>query len=288
VSIVQVKDLIEAGVHFGHRASRWNPKMRPYIYGKRNLIHIIDLRETVRGLLRAFRFLTKLSASGSQILFVGTKRQAKDTIETEARRCGMPFVSERWLGGTLTNHRTIRDRLKRLAELEAMWLPSYENPAKVDLVAYIKTMMNESGKLDIHKAPESSVIRSYSKKMISNLSRELTKIQRNLSRIREMNRLPDALVIVDPRREHIAIKEAKRMGIATVALIDTDSDPDDVDLPIPANDDSIRSVELVLAKLADAIIEGRAALATEQATAPRPRPAPSGTAGTVRAPAIVD
>ena len=286
MSIVQVKDLIEAGVHFGHRASRWNPKMRPYIYGKRNLIHIIDLRETVRGLLRAFRFLTKLSASGSQILFVGTKRQAKDTIETEARRCGMPFVSERWLGGTLTNHRTIRDRLKRLAELEAMWLPSYENPAKVDLVAYIKTMMNESGKLDIHKAPESSVIRSYSKKMISNLSRELTKIQRNLSGIREMNRLPDALVIVDPRREHIAIKEAKRMGIATVALIDTDSDPDDVDLPIPANDDSIRSVELVLAKLADAIIEGRAALATEQATAPRPRPAPSGTAGTVRAPSI--
>jgi len=288
VAIVQVKDLIEAGVHFGHRASRWNPKMRPYIYGKRNLIHIIDLRETVRGLLRAFRFLTKLSASGSQILFVGTKRQAKDTIETEARRCGMPFVSERWLGGTLTNHRTIRDRLKRLAELEAMWLPSYENPAKVDLVAYIKTMLNESGKLDIHKAPETSVIRSYSKKMISNLSRELSKIQRNLSGIREMNRLPDALVIVDPRREHIAIKEAKRMGIATVALIDTDSDPDDVDLPIPANDDSIRSVELVLAKLADAIIEGRAALATEQATAPRPRPAPSGTAGTVRAPAIVD
>jgi len=288
VSIVQVKDLIEAGVHFGHRASRWNPKMRPYIYGKRNLIHIIDLRETVRGLLRAFRFLTKLSASGSQILFVGTKRQAKDTIETEARRCGMPFVSERWLGGTLTNHRTIRDRLKRLAELEAMWLPSYENPAKVDLVAYIKTMLNDSGKLDIHKAPETSVIRSYSKKMISNLSRELTKIQRNLSGIREMHRLPDALVIVDPRREHIAIKEAKRMGIATVALIDTDSDPDDVDLPIPANDDSIRSVELVLAKLADAIIEGRAALATEQATAPRPRPAPSGTAGTVRAPAIVD
>ena len=288
MAIVQVKDLIEAGVHFGHRASRWNPKMRPYIYGKRNLIHIIDLRETVRGLLRAFRFLTKLSASGSQILFVGTKRQAKDTIETEARRCGMPFVSERWLGVTLTNHRTIRDRLKRLAELEAMWLPSYENPAKVDLVAYIKTMLNESGKLDIHKAPETSVIRSYSKKMISNLSRELTKIQRNLSGIREMHRLPDALVIVDPRREHIAIKEAKRMGIATVALIDTDSDPDDVDLPIPANDDSIRSVELVLAKLADAIIEGRAALATEQATAPRPRPAPSGTAGTVRAPAIVD
>lgn len=288
MAIVQVKDLIEAGVHFGHRASRWNPKMRPYIYGKRNLIHIIDLRETVRGLLRAYRFLAKIASRGSQILFVGTKRQAKDTIETEARRCGMPFVSERWLGGTLTNYRTIRDRLKRLQELEAMWLPSYENPAKVDLPAYIKTMLNESGRLDIHKAPESSVIRSYSKKMVSTLSRELTKIQRNLSGIREMHRLPDALVIVDPRREHIAVQEAKRMGIATVSLIDTDSDPDVVDLPIPANDDSIRSVELILAKLADAIIEGKAALATEQATAPRPRPAPSGTTQSVRAPAVVD
>ncbi|MEY4395253.1 MAG: 30S ribosomal protein S2 [Gemmataceae bacterium] len=288
MAIVQVKDLIEAGVHFGHRASRWNPKMRPYIYGKRNLIHIIDLRETVRGLLRAYRFLAKIASQGSQILFVGTKRQAKDTIETEARRCGMPFVSERWLGGTLTNYRTIRDRLKRLQELEAMWLPSYENPAKVDLPAYIKTMLNESGRLDIHKAPESSVIRSYSKKMVSTLSRELTKIQRNLSGIREMHRLPDALVIVDPRREHIAVQEAKRMGIATVSLIDTDSDPDVVDLPIPANDDSIRSVELILAKLADAIIEGKAALATEQATAPRPRPAPSGTTQSVRAPAVVD
>lgn len=288
MAIVQVKDLIEAGVHFGHRASRWNPKMRPYIYGKRNLIHIIDLRETVRGLLRAYRFLAKIASQGSQILFVGTKRQAKDTIETEARRCGMPFVSERWLGGTLTNYRTIRDRLKRLQELEAMWLPSYENPAKVDLPAYIKTMLNESGRLDIHKAPESSVIRSYSKKMVSTLSRELTKIQRNLSGIREMHRLPDALVIVDPRREHIAVQEAKRMGIATVSLIDTDSDPDVVDLPIPANDDSIRSVELILAKLADAIIEGKAALANEQATAPRPRPAPSGTTQSVRAPAVVD
>lgn len=288
MAIVQVKDLIEAGVHFGHRASRWNPKMRPYIYGKRNLIHIIDLRETVRGMLRAYRFLSKIASQGSQILFVGTKRQAKDTVQSEAHRCNMPFVSERWLGGSLTNYRTIRDRLKRLQELEAMWLPSYENPAKVDLPAYIKTMLNESGKLDIHKAPESSVIRTFSKKMVSNLNRELTKIQRNLSGIREMHRLPDALVIVDPRREHIAIQEAKRMGIATVALIDTDSDPDVVDLPIPANDDSIRSVELILAKLADAIIEGRAALATEQATAPRPRPAPSGTAQTVRAPAVMD
>ena len=275
MAIVQVKDLIEDGVHFGHRASRWNPKMRPYIYGKRNLIHIIDLRETVRGLLRAYRYLAKVAASGSLVLFVGTKRQAKETIEREAARCGMPFVSERWLGGTLTNYRTIRDRLKRLQELEAMWLPSTENPAKVDLPAYMKTMLNESGKLELSKAPEAAEIRGYSKKMVATLNRELTKIQRNLSGIREMNRLPDAIVVVDPKREHIAVKEAQRMGVATVALIDTDSDPDTVDLPIPGNDDSIRSIELILGKLADAVLEGKAALPPEQQTGPRPRPAPT-------------
>src|SRR5262249_1295138 len=137
VAIVQVKDLIEAGVHYGHRASRWNPKMRPYIYGKRNLIHIIDLRETVRGLLRAYRFLARVARRGSLVLFVGTKRQAKEAVERESARCGMPYVSERWLGGTLTNYRTIRDRLKRLNELEAMWLPAGDNPAKVDMVAYM-------------------------------------------------------------------------------------------------------------------------------------------------------
>ena len=275
MAIVQVTDLIEAGVHFGHRASRWNPKMRPYIYGKRNLIHIIDLRETVRGLLRAHRYLAKVASQGSLVLFVGTKRQAKETIEREAARCGMPFVSERWLGGTLTNYRTIRDRLKRLQELEAMWLPSTENPAKVDLPAYMKTMLNESGKLELSKAPEAAEIRGYSKKMVATLNRELTKIQRNLSGIREMNRLPDAIVVVDPKREHIAVKEAQRMGVATVALIDTDSDPDTVDLPIPGNDDSIRSIELILGKLADAVLEGKAALPPEQQTGPRPRPAPT-------------
>src|SRR6266545_3130387 len=141
VAIVQVKDLIEAGVHFGHRASRWNPKMRPFIYGKRNLIHIIDLRETVRGLLRAYRYLAQLASKGSLVVFVGTKRQAKETVEREAGRCGMPYVSERWLGGTLTNYRTIRDRLKRLTELEAMWLPAGENPAKHDMIAYMKQML---------------------------------------------------------------------------------------------------------------------------------------------------
>ena len=276
MAIVQVKDLIDAGVHFGHRASRWNPKMRPYIYGKRNLIHIIDLRETVRGLLRAYRYLSQLTSAGSLVLFVGTKRQAKETIQREAARCGMPYVNERWLGGTLTNYRTIRERLKRLQELEALWLPPGENPAKVDLVSHMRSMLNESGKLELSKAPESAEIRTYSKKMVATLNRELTKIRRNLEGIREMNRMPDALIVVDPKREYIAVREAQRVGIATVALIDTDSDPDTVDLAIPGNDDSIRSIELMLAKLADAILEGRAALPPDQQGVLRPRPSPLG------------
>jgi small subunit ribosomal protein S2 len=274
VAIVQVKDLIEAGVHFGHRASRWDPKMRPYIYGKRNLIHIIDLRETVRGLLRAHRYLAKVASSGSLVLFVGTKRQAKEAVEREARRCGMPYVSERWLGGTLTNYRTIRDRLKRLQELEQLWLPAGEDPRRINLPEYMRGMVNEAGKLELSKAPETAPIRTYSKKMVSTLNRELTKIQRNLSGIRDMVRLPDAIVVVDPRREHIAVKEARRMGVATVALIDTDSDPDVVDLPIPGNDDSIRSIELILARLADAVLEGKAALPPDAQPQARPRPAP--------------
>ena len=277
MAIVQVKDLIEAGVHFGHRASRWNPKMRPYIYGKRNLIHIIDLRETVRGLLRAYRYLAQVTSRGSLVLFVGTKRQAKEAVEREAARCGMPYVSERWLGGTLTNYRTIRERLKRLQELEAMWLPAGENPAKVDMTAHMRSMRNESGKFDLAKAPETAPIRGYSKKMVATLNRELSKITRNLQGIREMNRLPDALVVVDPKREHIAVKEAQRMGVATVALIDTDSDPDTIDLPIPGNDDSIRSIELVLGKMADSVLEGKAALPPDQPSGPRPRPQQPGT-----------
>jgi small subunit ribosomal protein S2 len=290
VAIVQVKDLIEAGVHFGHRASRWNPKMRPYIYGKRNLIHIIDLRETVRGLLRAYRFLAKVAASGSLVVFVGTKRQARETIEHEANRCHMPFVSERWLGGTLTNYRTIRDRLKRLQELEGLWLPTGENAAKIDLPAYMKTMLSQSGKLEVNLAPPNAPIHGYSKKMVATLNRELTKIQRNLSGIRDMNRLPDAMVVIDPKREHIAVKEAQRMGVATVALIDTDSDPDTVDLPIPGNDDSIRSIQLILGKLADAVLEGRAALPPEGAAGGRSRQsvaasAPAGNGAAAAAPA---
>jgi small subunit ribosomal protein S2 len=277
VAVVQVKELLDAGVHYGHRASRWNPKMRPYIYGKRNLIHIIDLRETVRGLLRGHRYISQVVSKGGLVLFVGTKRQAKELVEREAKRAGMPYVSERWLGGTLTNYRTIRNRLKRLEVLEAMWLPAGENPNRVDMTTYITTMMGENGKLDIHKAPETAEIRTYSKKMVSTLSRELTKIRRNLQGIREMKRLPDALVVFDPKKEHIAVKEAKRMGIATVALIDTDSDPDTIDLPIPGNDDSIRSIELVATKAADAVLEGKAALPPDDQARARPRgdrPAP--------------
>jgi small subunit ribosomal protein S2 len=277
VAIVQVQELIESGVHFGHRASRWNPKMRPFIYGKRNLIHIIDLRETVRGLLRGYRYLAKVASRNSLVLFVGTKRQAKESIEREARRAGMPYVSERWLGGTLTNYRTIRDRLKRLQELEALWLPHGEKPERVNLAEHMRTMINETGRLDLNRAPESAAIRTYSKKMVAQLTRELTKINRNLQGIREMNRLPDAMVVVDPKREDIAVKEAQRMGVTTVALIDTDSDPDTVDLPIPGNDDSIRSIELILAKLADAVLEGKASIPAEQAAQPggrQPRPQP--------------
>src|SRR5262245_1301064 len=210
--------------------------MKPYIYGKRNLIHIIDLKETVRGLLRATKFFHRVAASNGLILFVGTKRQAAETVIEECTRGGMPYVTERWLGGTLTNFRTIRSRLERLEELESI--------------------------LDGEQAT------SYSKKMISTLSRERRKIDRNLSGIRNMNRLPEALFVIDPRREHIAVAEARKLGLKVVALLDTDCDPDQVDLPIPGNDDSMRSIELVVKRLVDAIIEGRAAAPAE----PAPRP----------------
>lgn len=228
MATILVKDLIEAGVHFGHRASRWNPKMRPYIYARRNLIHIIDVRETIRGLLRARKHLQKIASGGSLVLFVGTKRQAAETVEQQSLRCGMPFVSDRWLGGMLTNFRTIRSRLSRLEELETI--------------------------------RGSQAIESYSKKMQSALTREYRKMYRNLNGIRTMNRLPECLVIVDPRKEKNAIREARKMGIATIALIDTDCDPDLVDLPIPGNDDSIRSIELVTRLLADAVLAGKATL----------------------------
>lgn len=230
MSTATAKELIEAGVHFGHRASRWNPKMRPYIYGRRNLIHIINVRETIRGLLRAKKYLRQVAANGSLILFVGTKRQAGESIEREGLRCGMPYVSERWLGGTLTNFRTIRNRLSRLEELEALM--------------------------------KSEQFGTYSKKMQSALKREYRKMFRNLNGIRTLNRLPECMVIVDPKKEHNAVREANKLGITTVALIDTDCDPDKVDLPIPGNDDSIRSIELIVKQFADAVLEGKNNAAT--------------------------
>ncbi len=193
--VVSAKELIEAGVHFGHRASRWNPKMRPYIYGRRNLIYIIP-------------------------------------VEREGARCGMPRVSDRWLGGTLTNFRTIRNRLSRLEELE--------------------TLM------------KSEQFETYSKKMQSALKREFRKMYRNLNGIRTLNRMPECLVIIDPKKEHNAVREAIKLGIATVALIDTDCDPDKIDLPIPGNDDSIRSIEIVMEQLADAVLDGKTNAATIQ------------------------
>jgi small subunit ribosomal protein S2 len=231
VAQVILKELVDAGVHFGHRASRWNPKMRPYIYGKKNLIHIIDLRETIRGILRAAKYLSKIAAQGSLVLFVGTKRQAREIVGREAQRCGMPYVDERWLGGCLTNFRTIRSRLKRLEELESL--------------------------------EQTGEIQTYSKKMIASLNREKGKIYRNLHGIRDMNRMPEALIVVDPRREHNAVAEARKLGIKVISLIDTDCDPEFVDLPIPGNDDSMRSIELVITRLASAILEGRAALPPE-------------------------
>ena len=238
-----LKQLIEAGVHFGHRSSRWNPKMRPYIYGRKNQIHVVDVRETVRGLLRARKYLNQVAAGGSLILFVGTKRQAGESIQRETDRCGMSYVSDRWLGGTLTNFRTIRSRLTRLEELEAI--------------------------------RESELINSYSKKAQSALNREYRKMYRNLNGMRAMNRLPECLVIIDPKSEKNAIREAQKLGITTIALIDTDCDPDDVDLPIPGNDDSIRSIELILKLLADAVIEGKESVAQEAMKAAAPAAPPA-------------
>ncbi|RPI87386.1 MAG: 30S ribosomal protein S2 [Planctomycetaceae bacterium] len=238
---IVVKEFLEAGVHFGHKSARWNPKMRPYIYARRNQIHIIDLKETLRGLLRAKKYLAKVASQNSLILFVGTKRQAAEPVEAAARKCGMPFVNERWLGGTLTNFRTIRSRLKRLEELESL---------------------ESSGELA-----------GYSKKRQSTLNRERKKIFTNLSGIREMNRLPETLVVIDPRRETNAVKECRLLGVKVVALIDTDSDPDKIDLPIPGNDDSIRSIHLILQHLADAVLEGKS-LVPEQPKEESPGPAP--------------
>jgi len=236
-----VRELIDAGVHFGHRVSRWNPKMAPYILGKRGLIHIIDIKETLKGLLRARKFLANLVGNGGDVLFVGTNRQARQIVKEQAARCDMPYVSERWLGGTLTNFKTIRSRLTRLEELEAL--------------------------------EASGAMSGYSKKMESSLKRERRKIQRNLEGVRRMNALPGALVAVDVRREHIGVKEAKKLEIPTICLLDTDGDPDLADLPIPGNDDAMRAIEVILSHLADAVLEGRAG--REQPAEPEKAPRPA-------------
>ena len=226
--IVTLEELVRAGFHFGHRTSRWNPKMRPFIFGKHNLIHIINLRETLRGLITSHKFLSKLSITGKGVLYVGTKWQARATVAREAQRAGMSFVNERWLGGTLTNFNTVCSRLKRLKELE-------------DLQA-------------------SEEFKKYSKKAVATIVRETKKLQKNLHGLRNMAELPGALIVIDPKREITAVKEANKLGIPTVCLTDTDCDPDLVDICVPGNDDAMRSIEVFLSKVTDALLEGKTSL----------------------------
>ncbi|MHC4339010.1 MAG: 30S ribosomal protein S2, partial [Planctomycetota bacterium] len=224
VSIVSVKELLDAGVQFGHKASVWNPRMKPFIHGKRNGIHIIDLKGTVRGLVRAFNFLQRLCGDGKSVLFVGTKRQARNAIISESRRCGQPYVSERWLGGTLTNFYTIRQRLKRLSELEGL-------EAQGD-GAFV------------------------TKRERSRAVRERKKISKNLEGVRNMEVLPGALIVIDPLEEQIAVADANKLAIPVLALLDTDCDPTRIDIPIPGNDDAMRAIQIVLGRLSDAILKG--------------------------------
>jgi len=225
VPLVTAQELIDAGVHYGHQASRWNPKMKPYIHGKRHKIHILSLEETIKGLYRATHFLRQLAATGAQILFLGTKKQIRVVVENEAKKSGMPAVTERWIGGTLTNFATVRERLARLVELE---------------------QLESSGSLERYKKKDQSMMR-----------REMKKIRRNLEGVRELHGLPGALVVVDPRREDNAMKEAARMNVPVVCILDTDCNPELADIVIPANDDAMSSVQLILGRLTEAIVEGR-------------------------------
>ncbi|NLI80506.1 MAG: 30S ribosomal protein S2 [Deltaproteobacteria bacterium] len=225
MAVVGMKQLLEAGVHFGHQTRRWNPKMKPYIFGARNGIYIIDLQRTVRLFNRAYQFVVETAAAGESILFVGTKQQARDTIQEEARRCGMYFVNQRWLGGMLTNFKTIKLRVDRLKELDSM--------------------------------VQDGTINRFPKKEILQLQNEREKLEKNLGGIKEMTRLPGALFVIDTQRENIAVAEANRLGIPVVAVVDTNCDPDVIDYPIPGNDDAIRAVRLITSRVADACIEGR-------------------------------
>lgn len=225
MSVISMKQLLEAGVHFGHQTRRWNPKMAEYIFTERNGIYIIDLQKTVKKLEEAYFFLRNIIMEGGDILFVGTKKQAQDAIRQEAERCGMYYVNNRWLGGMMTNFKTIRKRIDRLNELQKM---------------------QEDGIFDI-----------LPKKEVSKLKLEMEKLENNLGGIREMRKAPDALFVVDPKKERIAILEAKKMGIPIVAIVDTNCDPDEVDFVIPGNDDAIRAVKLIASKMADAVLEAR-------------------------------
>ena len=226
MSNVTMKQLLEAGVHFGHQTRRWNPKMKPYIFADKNGIYIIDLQKTVRLFKKAYQFIRDTVAEGKNVLFVGTKRQAQEAIQEEATRCGMPYVNHRWLGGMLTNFQTIRKGIERLKELESM---------------------AEDGRLE-----------GYTKKEIMRLKKERAKLLKNLGGIKEMKELPGALFVVDSRREYIAVKEARKLGIPVVAIVDTNCDPDEVDYVIPGNDDAIRAIRLFASLIADACLEGLA------------------------------
>ncbi len=226
---VTIKDLLEAGVHFGHQTRRWNPKMKEYIFGERNGIYIIDLQKTHRLLQDALQFVQDQAAQGKTLLFIGTKRQAQEAIAEEAQRCGMPFVTERWLGGLLTNFITVRRSLERLRELE----------------------MTLSG------AQESQRER-LTKKELARLDKERAKLEKNLTGIKQMKSVPDAVFVIDTRREAIAVAEARKLKVPVIGVLDTNSDPDEVDVPIPGNDDALRAIRLFAAKVADAVLAGRA------------------------------
>jgi small subunit ribosomal protein S2 len=220
-----MKQLLEAGVHFGHQTRRWNPKMKEYIFTERNGIYIIDLQKTVKKIEEAYEFVKNISADGGNILFVGTKKQAQESIQEEAQRCGMFYVNQRWLGGMLTNFKTIRKRIDRLNELEKM---------------------EEEGLFEV-----------LPKKEVLNLQHEKGRLEKNLGGIKDMTDLPEAVFIVDPRKERIAVQEARKLDIPIIAIVDTNCDPDEIDYVIPGNDDAIRAVKLLTEKIADAVIEGR-------------------------------
>ncbi len=233
MSVISMKQLLEAGVHFGHQTRRWNPKMAEYIFAERNGIYIIDLAKTVKKVDEAYEALQELLAGGGEVLFVGTKKQAQDAIKEEAQRCNMHYVNVRWLGGMLTNFTTIETRVARLKELEEM---------------------QANGTFEV-----------LPKKEVAQLQHEMSKLEANIGGIKNMKRLPDVMFIVDPKKEKIAVQEAKRLGITTVAIVDTNCDPDEVDYVIPGNDDAIRAVKLIAGKIADVVLETRQGATTEAA-----------------------